>query len=154
MLTVPELSKDSVDSLRKKVEGRIKKIETLRSGQRPGWDFEVDKLVASEYQAAFQCPFALSKCRRAPSTAVKEMRMADLALANEADNTTITNSLTRRVFIRACMWHELAVVLHSRQAAQTTLGWRAWTKDQEEAHKAVGAVWEDLGEQLKSMPIE
>ena len=41
-----ELSKDSVDSLRKKVEGRQKKIEAAKAGQRPGWEVEVDKLVA------------------------------------------------------------------------------------------------------------
>jgi len=52
------------------------------------------------------------------------------------------------------MWHELAVVFHSRQAAQTTLGWRSWVKDQEEGQKVVSVVWEELGEQLKSMPVE
>jgi sorting nexin-8 len=52
------------------------------------------------------------------------------------------------------MWHELAVVFHSRQAAQTTLGWRGWVKDQEEAQKVLGGVWEQLGEGLKAMPIE
>lgn len=75
-------------------------------------------------------------------------------VANDTDNTSITNLLSRRVFIRACMWHELAVVFHSRQAAQSTLGWRAWTKSQEEAHRALGVVWEELGEGLKAMPIE
>jgi sorting nexin-8 len=52
------------------------------------------------------------------------------------------------------MWHELAVVFHSRQAAQTTIGWRGWTKDMEESQKVVCAVWEELGERLKSMPVE
>ena len=52
------------------------------------------------------------------------------------------------------MWHELAVVFHSKQAAQTTLGWQGWAKSQEEAHKALGNVWEELGESLKTMPIE
>lgn len=43
------LSKDTVDVLRKKVEGRVKKVETHRSGQKPGWEIEVDKLVAGKY---------------------------------------------------------------------------------------------------------
>jgi sorting nexin-8 len=114
------LSKDTVDALRKKVEGRIKKIEQLRASQKTNWEFEADKLAAG----------------------------------NESDNTTITNSLSRRIFVRACMWHELGVVFHSRQAAQTTLGWRGWVKDNEEGQKVVSAVWEELGERLKSMPIE
>jgi hypothetical protein len=42
------LSKDTVDVLRKKVETRIKKIESLRSSQKQGWEFEADKLAASE----------------------------------------------------------------------------------------------------------
>lgn len=42
----PGLSKDTVDALRKKVEGRLKKIETLRSAVKAGWEFEADKLAA------------------------------------------------------------------------------------------------------------
>jgi len=114
------LSKDTVDALRKKVEARQKKIETHRSGQKQGWEVEVDKLVA----------------------------------AIDTDNSTINSLLSRRVFIRACMWHELAVVYHSRQAAQTTLGWRGFAKDQSEASRAVGTIWEELAERLESMPIE
>jgi sorting nexin-8 len=48
LLTPSGLSKDSVDSLRKKVESRQKKIESLRAAQKPGWEVEVDKLVAGE----------------------------------------------------------------------------------------------------------
>lgn len=44
-----ELSRDTVDALRKKVEGRVKKVETHRSGQKPGWELEVDKLVACTF---------------------------------------------------------------------------------------------------------
>lgn len=40
------LSKDNVEALRKKVEGRDKKIETLKAGQKPGWGVEVEKLVS------------------------------------------------------------------------------------------------------------
>jgi len=114
------LSKDNVDALRKKVETRQKKLETTRSGQKPGWEVEAEKLVS----------------------------------ANDVDNSTIGTLFSRRVFIRACMWHELAVVFHSRQAAQATLGWREFAREQGDAGKAVVGVWEGLAERLKSMPVE
>lgn len=37
-----------MDALRKKVEGRVKKIEGAKSAQKAGWEVEVDKLVAGE----------------------------------------------------------------------------------------------------------
>ena len=109
-----------MDALRKKVETRQKKVETVRAAQKPGWEFEADKLVS----------------------------------ANDQDNSSVHASLARRVFIRACMWHELAVVFHSRQAAQATLGWREFAREQGEAIGAVGAIWEGLTERLRSMPVE
>ena len=45
---VSELSKDMVDSLQKKAEARNKKLEGLRSAQRPGWEIEVNKMVEGE----------------------------------------------------------------------------------------------------------
>lgn len=77
-----------------------------------------------------------------------------LLTAIEQDNSTISNLLARRVFIRACMWHELAVVLHSRQAAQATLGWRAWVAGEAAAASAEATAWERLGQELESMPLE
>ncbi|WVW79221.1 hypothetical protein I302_101187 [Kwoniella bestiolae CBS 10118] len=115
-----KLSKDNVDTLRKKVEARNKKIEQLKNGGKPGWEVEVDKLVA----------------------------------ANDQDNSTIASSLSRRVFIKACMWHELSVVHHSRQAAQTTLGWREFTNDQIEGTKRLEGVWQGLKDKLEGMPVE
>jgi sorting nexin-8 len=52
------------------------------------------------------------------------------------------------------MWHELNVVLHTRQAAQATLGWRAWAKDEAEGTKALNEIWDGVAERLKRMPIE
>ncbi|WWC64149.1 uncharacterized protein I303_106757 [Kwoniella dejecticola CBS 10117] len=115
-----KLSKDNVDALRKKVEGRNKKIEGLKNAAKPGWEVEVDKLVA----------------------------------ASDQDSSTINTLLSRRVFIRACMWHELSVVFHSRQAAQTTLGWREFTNYQIEGVQRLQSVWEGLKERLEGMPIE
>jgi sorting nexin-8 len=66
----------------------------------------------------------------------------------------VTALLSRRVFIRACMWHELSVVFHSRQAAQATLGWRAFAKLESEAGGVVTGIWEGLRERLERMPVE
>ncbi|WRT68941.1 uncharacterized protein IL334_005923 [Kwoniella shivajii] len=115
-----KLSKDNVEALRKKVDSRTKKIDSLKNAAKPGWESEVDKLVA----------------------------------ATDQDNSSISNSLSRRVFIRACMWHELSVVHHSRQAAQTTLGWREFTQDQIHGIKQLESVWEGLKERLEGMPID
>lgn len=128
-----ELSKDSVDALLKKVETRQKKVESLKSAQKPGWDVEVDKLVSGE-----------------PATGRATLKWS----ANDQDTSTISNLRSRRVFIRACMWHELSVVFHSRQNAQVTLGWREFVKDQSEANKAMGRVWEDLTERMTRMPLD
>ncbi|KAK8843408.1 hypothetical protein IAR55_007065 [Kwoniella newhampshirensis] len=113
-------AKDSVESLRKKVETRQKKAESLKAAQKAGWEVEVDKLVA----------------------------------ATDQDNSQITILLARRVFIRACMWHELSIVHHSRQAAQATLGWRQFARDQNAGVKAIGGVWEALEERLDAMPVD
>lgn len=43
------LSHDAVDTLRKKVEQRQAKIETLRAAQKPGWEGEVGKLVSGAF---------------------------------------------------------------------------------------------------------
>lgn len=74
--------------------------------------------------------------------------------AVEQDNTTIGNLLARRVFIRACLWHELSVVLHSRQAAQATLTWRAWASGGAHAATSEARIWDRLNEELEQMPLE
>lgn len=52
------------------------------------------------------------------------------------------------------MWHELSVVFHSMQAAQGTIGWRDFVKDQKERTKRLNSVWQGLEETLESMPLE
>jgi sorting nexin-8 len=49
---MPGLSKDTVDALRKKVESRKIKVESLRSAQKPGWEFEADKLAACTFTSS------------------------------------------------------------------------------------------------------
>lgn len=114
------LSKDSVDSLRKRVESKQKKLETVRINHRTGWEIEDEKLV----------------------------------LAIEQDNSSITSLLARRVFIKHCLWHELSVVLHSRQAAQATLGWRQYATERIVVQKNVESLWKGLSTRLEDMPIE
>jgi len=77
-----------------------------------------------------------------------------LTAANEQDNSAITSFLSRRVFIRACMWHELSVVFHSRQAAQATLGWKDYAREEAESAAGMAKVWEELGERLRAMPVD
>ena len=117
------LSKDNVDTLRKRIETKTRKSESVRhptQGMKPGWEAEVDKLQQ----------------------------------AIDADNATIKSLLERRVMIKACMWHELAVVLHSRQAAQFTIGWREFVDGEVRASERVKGVWEELAGRLESMPLE
>jgi sorting nexin-8 len=72
----------------------------------------------------------------------------------EADNSMISALLARRVFIRACMWHELAVVFHSRQAGQAALGWRAWVQGTLGALDAENRVWERMNDDVGNMPLD
>jgi len=109
-----------VDSLRKRVESKQKKLETVRMNRRQGWEVEEEKLVS----------------------------------AIEQDNSAITAALSRRVFIKYCMWHELSVVLHSRQSAQATFGWRQYSADRTESAKATAELWGGLYETLQNMPVE
>lgn len=66
----------------------------------------------------------------------------------------IVNLLARRVFIRACMWHELAVVLHTRQSALAGLCWRSWVGAEGAAAGAEARVWDRLTDELENMPLE
>jgi sorting nexin-8 len=130
------LSADHVDLLRKKVEARQSKIEGLRAAQKPGFEAEVEKLINGMFneQSSFE--------HHLTSTVI------------EQDNSTIGALLARRVFIRACMWHELAVVFHSRQAAQATLGWQAWIQGTVSSLNSAARVWDRMNEDVENMPLE
>ncbi|KAH9167386.1 hypothetical protein EDB89DRAFT_1997996 [Lactarius sanguifluus] len=66
----------------------------------------------------------------------------------EKDKATISAQLNRRVFIRACMWHELRVVLHNRENTLLTPS-RA-----QEFADAVAANWASLAQAVEGMPFE
>ncbi len=48
LLSTAGLSKDSVDALRKKVETRQKRLESVRINRKTGWEAEEEKLVSGE----------------------------------------------------------------------------------------------------------
>jgi len=87
---------------------------------------------------------------RSPTTTAP----TDAQSAIEQDNSTIGALLARRVFIRACLWHELAVVFHSRQAAHAALGWKAWVQGNISAVSAEARVWDRMNEDVENMPLD
>ncbi|KAH9995130.1 hypothetical protein BJV77DRAFT_992702 [Russula vinacea] len=69
-----------------------------------------------------------------------------IAVGIEKDKATISAQLNRRVFIRACMWHELRVVLHNRENTLLT--------QLREYADAVAANWASLVQGVENMPFE
>ncbi|KAF8159437.1 hypothetical protein B0H34DRAFT_673811 [Crassisporium funariophilum] len=72
----------------------------------------------------------------------------------EKDQATIAAQLSRRVFIRACMWHELRVVLHNRENALLTQAVQAFAHEEHEYAENVANNWMSLTEGVESMPFE
>ncbi|PPQ91882.1 hypothetical protein CVT25_000757 [Psilocybe cyanescens] len=72
----------------------------------------------------------------------------------ERDQTTIAAQLSRRVFIRACMWHELRVVLHNRENALLTQAVKEFAREEHEYAENVANNWESLSEAVEGMPFE
>ncbi|KIY63578.1 hypothetical protein CYLTODRAFT_359731 [Cylindrobasidium torrendii FP15055 ss-10] len=77
-----------------------------------------------------------------------------LASQVEKDQATITSQLNRRVFIRACLWHELRVVLHNRENTLLSVLLHAFTKEEMEFAEAVLSNWSSLSEGVAGMPTE
>ncbi|KAF8966276.1 hypothetical protein BDZ97DRAFT_1808557 [Flammula alnicola] len=72
----------------------------------------------------------------------------------EKDQATIAAQLSRRVFIRACMWHELRVVLHNRENALLTQAVKNFAREEHEYAENVANNWESLSEAVEGMPFE
>ncbi|EGN96804.1 hypothetical protein SERLA73DRAFT_111513 [Serpula lacrymans var. lacrymans S7.3] len=72
----------------------------------------------------------------------------------EKDQATIASLLSRRVFIRASMWHELRVVLHNRENALITQAVQAFARDEQSFTDSVLANWISLGNAVEGMPFE
>lgn len=76
-----------------------------------------------------------------------------LVLSIETDQTTITAQLNRRVYIRACMWHELRVVLHNREHTLLALAIQAFARDERAFAQAVANNWESLEAAVEDMAV-
>jgi len=72
----------------------------------------------------------------------------------EKDQATIAAQLSRRVFIRACMWHELRVVLHNRENALLTQAVQNFAREEHEFAENVANNWMSLSEGVENMPYE
>jgi sorting nexin-8 len=72
----------------------------------------------------------------------------------EKDQATIASQLNRRVFIRACLWHELRVVLHNRENTLLTLAVQTFAQEEQEYTESVMNTWGSLVEALENMPVE
>ncbi|KAF5383512.1 hypothetical protein D9615_003614 [Tricholomella constricta] len=72
----------------------------------------------------------------------------------EKDQATIAAQLSRRVFIRASMWHELRVVLHNRENALLTQLVQKFSREEREFAESVVGNWVSLGEAVEGMPCE
>ncbi|KAF9006173.1 hypothetical protein BDQ17DRAFT_1540764 [Cyathus striatus] len=78
-------------------------------------------------------------------------RLTDLI---EKDQATIAAQLSRRVFIRACMWHELRVILHNRENTLMTQTVQNFVREEQEFAERVLNNWISLGERVENMPFE
>ncbi|KAI9510052.1 hypothetical protein F5148DRAFT_977311 [Russula earlei] len=77
-----------------------------------------------------------------------------IASGIEKDKATISAQLNRRVFIRACMWHELRVVLHNRENALLTQLVQSFAREERDFADAVAANWAALIQGVEGMPSE
>ncbi|KAG6845493.1 hypothetical protein H0H87_008390 [Tephrocybe sp. NHM501043] len=72
----------------------------------------------------------------------------------EKDQATIAAQLSRRVFIRASMWHELRVVLHNRENTLLTQLVHKFSREEREFTENVLNNWVSFGEAVEGMPYE
>lgn len=72
----------------------------------------------------------------------------------EKDQASIAAALNRRVFIRACMWHELRVVLHNRENTLLTEAAKTFAREERDFSENITANWGRLAEALEPMPYE
>ncbi|KAJ7155390.1 hypothetical protein C8R43DRAFT_999603 [Mycena crocata] len=74
--------------------------------------------------------------------------------AIEKDQATIAAQLSRRVFIRACLWHELRVVLHNRENTLVSHLVQTFTREEQDFTENVANTWASLSETVSDMPHE
>ncbi|PIL25125.1 hypothetical protein GSI_13014 [Ganoderma sinense ZZ0214-1] len=83
-----------------------------------------------------------------------EQEADKIAGAIEKDQAAIVASLNRRVFIRACMWHELRVVLHNRENTLLTRAVQSFAREENDFSEAAVTNWASLLDAVESMPLE
>ncbi|KAF8216506.1 hypothetical protein K438DRAFT_1657825 [Mycena galopus ATCC 62051] len=74
--------------------------------------------------------------------------------AIEKDQATIAAQLSRRVFIRACLWHELRVVLHNRENTLVTQIVQTFAREEQGFAENMTNTWASLAEAVSDMPYE
>ncbi|KAI0953925.1 hypothetical protein AcV7_007318 [Taiwanofungus camphoratus] len=72
----------------------------------------------------------------------------------EKDQAAIAAQLNRRVFIRACMWHELRVVVHNRENALLTQAIKTLAREELDFSEGLVSNWTSLVDAVGSMPYE
>ncbi|KAJ7442301.1 hypothetical protein FB451DRAFT_1297735, partial [Mycena latifolia] len=72
----------------------------------------------------------------------------------EKDQASIAAQLSRRVFIRACLWHELRVVLHNRENTLVSQIVQTFTREEHNFAENVANTWASLSEAVSDMPYE
>ncbi|KAG6813151.1 hypothetical protein H0H92_013557 [Tricholoma furcatifolium] len=72
----------------------------------------------------------------------------------EKDQAAIAAQLSRRIFIRASIWHELRVVLHNRENTLMTQLVQRFSREEREFAEAVLHNWASLGDAVEVMPFE
>ncbi|KAJ7890524.1 hypothetical protein B0H14DRAFT_3081669 [Mycena olivaceomarginata] len=72
----------------------------------------------------------------------------------EKDQATIAAQLSRRVFVRACLWHELRVVLHNRENTLVTQLVQTFAQEEQGFADNMGNTWASLSEAVSDMPLE
>ncbi|KDQ26655.1 hypothetical protein PLEOSDRAFT_1043789 [Pleurotus ostreatus PC15] len=77
-----------------------------------------------------------------------------LVSAIERDQATIAAQLARRIFIRACMWHELRVVFHNRENTMLTVTAQAFAREEHAFAERVVDNWASMIDGIENMPYE
>ncbi|KAJ7334145.1 hypothetical protein DFH08DRAFT_750269 [Mycena albidolilacea] len=72
----------------------------------------------------------------------------------EKDQATIAAQLSRRVFVRACLWHELRVVLHNRENTLVTQLVQTFAQEEQGFADNMANTWASLSEAVSDMPLE
>ncbi|KAH8833010.1 hypothetical protein DL96DRAFT_1523298 [Flagelloscypha sp. PMI_526] len=81
-------------------------------------------------------------------------QVESLLTSIEKDQASIQRMMQRRVFIRACMWHELRVILHNRENTLLTEVVKNFAREERDFVELVVNNWTALGEAVESMPFE